>query len=590
MITRLRRISPLAYRVTAVVAVVTVVLFVLAVHSIDQRQRALLQTETEQAAAATSSMLSNVTSVLDSLAATTTASNGSPAVFLTQANALVHAPLSAALVKAYLSRYVVFAAVGPAFRVDQVLASPALTQLHPGGALVDTGTVVHEGDQSTATFAVGPPLVPGGNAIFLQFSVDPFDNSLVGGPAFSDLNAALYGSSHPAPSNLLAATSARLAGSGAVASEPVKVGNSNWTLLAGARHSLVGWSGVVAPLLLLILGLLLALGAGGAVEIIVRRRATSEPGAGSRPTPLDATSTSVQTLPTPSDTPGQPTTDSPRPPLIVTEPDVRVPLASLGPCGPESSDAEPAGETRPEPSFYADWRPDPFGRFDLRRFFLGSPTSLVRDGSIEHYDPVLPTDTIPAQDTDLSETHVVGEQRPFSSNDHAGSTVGEEVTSHGTAAAEEGADPEGTTESETHQALEMVAARVAEAIAEELDNLRAVTSALHDSLPEPSGSDALGSEQPPQPTLPRPPRPAPPPPAVPMPPPPPKPSWPPTPSPPPSQPPPTTTAEETQGTRSDGARVPDHDRQQDNSAQEQGDVAHSTSGVLRRLRKSYRRL
>ncbi|MHB8681860.1 MAG: hypothetical protein ACYDA2_07180 [Acidimicrobiales bacterium] len=36
----------------------------------------------------------------------------------------------------------------------------------------------------------------------------------------------------------------------------------------------------------------------------------------------------------------------------------------------------------------ADWRADPFGRHELRQFFLGEPTSLVRDGAVDGYDPV----------------------------------------------------------------------------------------------------------------------------------------------------------------------------------------------------------
>jgi hypothetical protein len=639
MITRLGRISPLAYRVSAVVAVVTLLLFLLALHSTNQRESALLQTETEQAAATTSSMLGNVTFLLDSLAASTTASNGSPAAFLTQANALVHPPFSVALVKAYLSRYVVFAAVGPVFRVDQVLATPALTQLHPGGALVDTGTVVNQGGQSTATFAAGPPLVPGGNAIFLQFTVNPFDNSLVAGPAFSDLNVALYGSSHPAPINLLAATSARLTGPGPVTSAPVKVGNGNWTLVASARNSLVGWPGAAAPLLVLILGLLLAFAAGGAVEVIARRRAVIETGPASSPAPSDATRPSVQAPPPPSDTPGPAAAGPPPPPTRVTAPDapgpsasprpaptssttpvtaqvVPVPpraqpqggAASRGPRDPESADAvsadsvsadaEPTGEARSEPSFYADWRPDPFGRFELRRFFLGSPTSLVRDGSIEHYDPVLPADTTAALAPDAADSPVGEEQAPSPLHDHEGGPVVEEESNHAPPGAN-GTDPELAAQTDTQRELEMVAARVAQAIAEELDNLRTVSPSPHDSLPAPDGSDAPPSSVPPTPTPPTalalPPRPVPapapgpPPPAVPMPPPPPTPSWPPTPTPPPSAPRPAPTSGHPEAAPPEGRHGPDRDHQQIDSTAEPTGVVETVSGALRRLRESYRR-
>ncbi len=41
-------------------------------------------------------------------------------------------------------------------------------------------------------------------------------------------------------------------------------------------------------------------------------------------------------------------------------------------------------------SGFAQWRPDPFRRFELRRFFLDQPTSLVMNGSLETYDAVGP--------------------------------------------------------------------------------------------------------------------------------------------------------------------------------------------------------
>ncbi len=36
----------------------------------------------------------------------------------------------------------------------------------------------------------------------------------------------------------------------------------------------------------------------------------------------------------------------------------------------------------------AQWRPDPFGRFESRRFFLGQATSLVKNGDTVGYDEV----------------------------------------------------------------------------------------------------------------------------------------------------------------------------------------------------------
>jgi hypothetical protein len=38
----------------------------------------------------------------------------------------------------------------------------------------------------------------------------------------------------------------------------------------------------------------------------------------------------------------------------------------------------------------AEWRPDPFGRWPFRRYFLGQPTSRVSTGEVEGMDPVTP--------------------------------------------------------------------------------------------------------------------------------------------------------------------------------------------------------
>src|SRR5579863_529293 len=35
-----------------------------------------------------------------------------------------------------------------------------------------------------------------------------------------------------------------------------------------------------------------------------------------------------------------------------------------------------------------EWRPDPFGRFEFRRFLFGRPTSLVKNGDTEGYDQI----------------------------------------------------------------------------------------------------------------------------------------------------------------------------------------------------------
>jgi len=562
MTARGRRISPVAYRTTIVLAVVFLVVFFLAVHANHQRESALLQNETTQAAAVAAASFSNVTSVLDTLATTTTLSEASPQAFLAQARALVHSPSSVALTKVFLGRYVIFAAVGNAFALDQAVSTTTATATQPGGASIDTGPVVSQGDTSTATFAVGPPLVPRGNAIFLQLSVNPFTAAPVAASrAFSDLQVALYGSDHPARSNLVAATSTELGWPGPSASAPVRVGNTDWTLVASARSPLIGPFASSAPVLILILGLLLALFAGGTVEVLLRRHrtlvASSEPSSPVREVQKAAAvpqgegheAEIVRQMP-----------PAPKESIAATTSTEAATLSgsrevSLLPT-PATTDDELAEDVGlPKPAFYADWRPDPFGHFELRRFFLGNPTSLVRDGATERYDPVPAGET--TQDTSPPTPPEVGNgelrspeapdavevqdsvekidsllapsngQEPEPSRP-AGSDVGngelrspeapdtvevqdsvEKIDS--LIAPSNGQDDlDKTPQAEEQQALEIVAARVAETIAEELDGLRAVASALNEYLPEPLEGDASPALAPPRVTPSPPPPPQPP--------------------------------------------------------------------------------
>jgi len=546
-----------AYRTTIVFAVVFLVVFFLAVHANNQRESALLQNETTQAAAVAAASFSNVTSVLDTLATTTKISDASPQAFMVQAQALVHSPSSVALTKVFLGRYVVFAAVGTAFQLDQAIGTTTATATHPGGAAIDTGPVVSLGDQSTATFAVGPPLVPSGNAIFLQLSVNPFTATPVeASRAFSDLQVALYGSDHPARSNLVAATSTELGWPGPLASAPVRVGNTNWTLAASARNPLIGSFASSAPVLILILGLLLALFAGGALEVFLRRHrtllASSEASLPSRevkeaaeaprvPVKLTRLRAKMSRL---RENMAQEATAVPQsakrevefvPPMPPVPKESIVPLTSTEvstPTGTEEAPAspplaateeEPAEDVAlPKPAFYADWRPDPFGHFELRRFFLGNPTSLVRDGVTERYDPV--PAVAPTQDLPTPSPSEVGNEEPPPPQALAEvevQEVAEQVDS--SLAPLNGREALGTLQaSEEQQALEIVAARVAETIASELDGLRAVASALNEYLPESNESDASPSLELP---------PLAPPPLAPPPPPPPPPRQPPLPTP-----------------------------------------------------------
>ena len=470
--TVVRRV-PISLRVAIIIAVVTIVVFFVFSNANNRHENAILQNQAFQAATIEQSTLSNVLSVLNTLATTTTISNGSTQAFQTEAQNLVHSPVSVALAKAYLSEYVVFAGVGNAFKVGQALNEGVFETFHPTGVSVVTGPVVSAGDQSTATFAVGPPLVPNGNAIFLQFTVNPYVASILpAGPTLSDLRVALYGSLNPARANLVVATSSdALPWPGPVVSVPFTVGSGTWTLTADARSSLIGGFAEVGPLIILILGLLLALSMGFAVEVLVRQRRSAQ------------TAPEIQARIEPESREGVPVPQEVAK-EIDQEPLTVAPDRRESSVAPVASSAQEYGDPVPTTatSLYADWRPDPFGRSELRRFFLGSPTSLVRDGTAEHYDPVSST-LEQAEVGSVAQPPVLGRTDVALPNEDEIIPGAQANESESVALANASDDARPTAEVE--QALEFMAARIAGTIAEEIDELLAVPSGLDEHAPAP---------------------------------------------------------------------------------------------------------
>jgi hypothetical protein len=88
----------------------------------------------------------------------------------------------------------------------------------------------------------------------------------------------------------------------------------------------------------------------------------------------------------------------------------------------------PPSGTGAEPAFDA-WLPDPFGRHEHRHFFLGQPTSLVRDGDTESYDPVGPLLAAAGVAADADELTVV---LPVVTPAESDITQGEAASAHDT--------------------------------------------------------------------------------------------------------------------------------------------------------------
>src|SRR6202051_4231129 len=145
--TALRKV-PVSFRAALIVAVASLVAFFVFSSENDGREHTLLKNEASQVAAIEQSTMASVLSVLDTLATTTTVSDGATRAFQTEAQNLVHGPVSVALAKVYFSEYIVFAEVGNGFKVGQALNQGVFSNFHPAGLSVVSGPTVSARNQS----------------------------------------------------------------------------------------------------------------------------------------------------------------------------------------------------------------------------------------------------------------------------------------------------------------------------------------------------------------------------------------------------------------------------------------------------------
>lgn len=270
------RAAPLTVFVVVVVAVASVVGFFFFRDSADQQEHTLLEADASQAALYVGSVFSGVGSLLDSLADVVSLSNGSPSAFATRAQSMKNGAINLVLAERHGTSYAVTSEVGSAYSTGEVLPPAVSDTLAGAGATLDPGPVVFNGRRSTsAIFAIGPPLVPAGDAVFMQFSLDPFIASpITAAKPFALLKVALYGSPRASPSSLLVATVGP--GSLPLRSGPVTalstVGTAKWALVAEERSPLIGSFAREAPYIILALGLFVAALVGFTVEELERRQ------------------------------------------------------------------------------------------------------------------------------------------------------------------------------------------------------------------------------------------------------------------------------------------------------------------------------
>jgi signal transduction histidine kinase len=268
-----RRLSPLALASALVVAAAAVLGFFLAKHSVDSQNQALLKEDATQASGYVSSLVSSLGSTLDALAPGVTSSDGSPLAFEAQARPLAAGPITLLLARKSGAQYIAAAVAGTGFKTGQLLDAQLAATFDKAGSNIIPGPVVYDGKVATFGLALGAPLVPSGFAIYEQVALDPFIATTATQAApFHVLQAAIYATRTPTPSQLILANTRVVPLTGATFETPVQVGAGTWWLVASAKSPLAGGFPNAAPYVVLAFVLLLAGAVGTVIEVVVRRQ------------------------------------------------------------------------------------------------------------------------------------------------------------------------------------------------------------------------------------------------------------------------------------------------------------------------------
>jgi signal transduction histidine kinase len=244
------------------------------VHSQDAR---LLRERTGEVALLLKSAVGNLPTSLQTLGVAQRL--GGTHAFLDAANAQTSsAPTeTAALVRTDGGPPTVLAAAGlaPVFPKGATLTGvPAQTVAAAGKGKLAATPVFRFGQTRLIGFAVGPPTTAPGRAILLVAPIDPrptATHTVTQQRPFDELDAALYASPRPDPSQLVLTTT-KLPFTGEASRRIVPVGGGRWLLVAEARSPLGGSFANDVPWIVLAVGLVGAVVATGVLLIFQRRR------------------------------------------------------------------------------------------------------------------------------------------------------------------------------------------------------------------------------------------------------------------------------------------------------------------------------
>jgi len=242
-------------------------------NAIRDQERVLLQERAGEAASVLAGAFAGVQDSLELLGTLAVTNRGRPSTFASAARSVITTSNEGVLVTAqHGTSMVVTAATGNAPAVGQAI--PADQDQLARRALSTTGMVsgvLPDGSRRWLAFAIGNAAGPG-TVVWERAAFSAAASAQLPTGPWGDLNLALYLSSRPEPTALLAATTSKLPLAGGV-QYPFTVGADTWLLVASSPAPLVGTLVQDTPWIVLGIGAIVAALVTTVVEIQSRRRA-----------------------------------------------------------------------------------------------------------------------------------------------------------------------------------------------------------------------------------------------------------------------------------------------------------------------------
>ncbi|HVA42596.1 MAG TPA: hypothetical protein VNF50_03865 [Acidimicrobiales bacterium] len=206
-------------------------------HSVEDQNRALLETQAGQVTELLQSALSEEGTALTAIDAVATATGASPSVFQAEAAPFTKTPgTTVALIRSGQ----VLAVAGHGLVLGQPVPSPLATAIAHGGPALSATGVVRIGGEQVIAFIVGGG--PTGIAVLDESVVHPSVTTVTVKGPYKQINVALYAASTAQPDQLVVATKRPLPLAGPVVETVLPIGTSKWLVRTDAVAPLAGHS------------------------------------------------------------------------------------------------------------------------------------------------------------------------------------------------------------------------------------------------------------------------------------------------------------------------------------------------------------